>query len=88
MYMQAPHDHEEWVKKKEDKLAAWKAKKATSNGDGGGAASPATQAKPPNKLALVKSYRQALTTKIGVSDLEAGYIMEEVMKNEGVEEIK
>ena len=57
MYMQAPYDHEEWVKKKEDKLAAWKAKKAASKGDGGGASSPATQAKPQKKLALAKSYR-------------------------------
>ena len=88
MYMQAPHDHEEWVKKKEEKLAAWKAKKAAGKGDGGGASSPATQANPPKKLALAKSYRQALTTKIGLSDLEAEHIMEEVMKNEGAEELK
>ena len=88
MYMQAPHDHKEWVKKKEDKLAAWKAKKASGKGDGGGASSPATQAKPPKKLALAKSYRQALTTKIGLSDLEAEHIMELVMRNEGAEELK
>ncbi len=56
--------------------------------NGGGASSPATQAKPAKKLALAKSYRQALTTTIGLSDLKAEHIMEEVMKNEGAEELK
>ena len=91
MYMQKPHDHADWVKKKEDKLLNWKAKRAANSagkGGGGGAARPATQARPPNKLDLVKSYRQALTTKVGLSDLEAEHIMEEVMKNEGVEKLK
>jgi hypothetical protein len=88
MCMHALHDHEEWAKKKEEKLATWKAKKAAGKGDGGGASSPANQANPPKKLALAKSYRQALTTKIGLSDLEAEHIMEEVMKNEGAEELK
>ena len=91
MYMQEPHDHADWVKKKEEKLLNWKAKRAANaagKGGGGGAASPASQARPPNKLALAKSYRQALTTKVGLSDLEAEHIMEEVMKNEGVEDLK
>ena len=39
------------------------------------------------KLALPKSYRQTLTTNIGLSDLEAKHIIEHVMKNTGAEEI-
>ena len=91
MYMQEPHNHTECVKKKEEKLLNWKAKRATSTAGkcgGGGSSSPATQAKPPNKLALAKSHRQALTTKIGLSDMKAEHIIEEVMKNKRVEEIK
>ena len=91
MYMQDPHDHADWVKKKEEKLLNRKAKRAANaagKGGGGGAATPATQARPPKKLALAKSYRQALTTKVDLLDLEAEHIMEEVMKNEGVEELK
>ena len=91
MYMQEPHDHADWVKKKEEKLLNWKAKRAANaagKGGGRGDDSPASQARPPNKLALAKSYRQALTTKVGLSDLEAEHIMEEVMKNEGVEDLK
>jgi hypothetical protein len=89
MYMLEPHDHADWVKKKEEKLQNWKAKRAAgaaSKGGGGGSAVQATQAKSPGKLALAKSYRQALTTKIGLSDVEAEHIMEEVMKNEGGDE--
>ena len=87
MYMQVSHDHAEWVKKKEEKLATWKAKRA-AKGEGRGTSSPATQAKPPKKSALAKRYMQALTTKIGPSDLEAEHIMEEVTRNKRVEEIK
>ena len=57
MYMQAPRDQNEWGKKKEEKLVAWNAKRAAIKGDGGGATSPATQAKPPKKLALARIYR-------------------------------
>ena len=86
-YIQAPYNHKEWVKKKEEKLAAWKAKRAASKGGGGGASNPTTEATSPKKRTLAKSYRQALTTRIGLSDLEAEHIMEEVMNNGGVEEI-
>ena len=86
--MQAPHHHAEWVKKKEEKLLAWKVKRAANKGEGGSTSSPVTQLMPPTKLALAKSYRQALTTKIGLSDLEAEHIMAEVTKNEGAKEIK
>ena len=89
--MHEPHDHAKWVKKKEEKLFNWKAKRAANDsgkGGGGGNASPVTQSKPPNRRALAKSYRQALTTKIGLSEMKAEHIMEEVMKNEGVEKIK
>ena len=91
MYMQEPHGHLEWVKKKEENLLSWKAKRTaniTGEGDGGGAASQATQDKPSIKLSLAKSYTQALTTKMSLLDMEAEYIMEEMMKNEGVGEIK
>ena len=89
--MQEPHDHADWVKKKEDKMLNWKVKRAASaasKGSGGGTVIQSIQAKSPGKLALAKSYRQALTTKIGLSDLEAKHIMEEVMKNEGADEGK
>ena len=72
--MQEPHNHAKWVKNKEEKLLNWKTERATNTagkGGGGSAAHPATQSKPPNKLALTKSYRQALTTGIGLFVMEA-----------------
>ena len=73
MYMEAPHDHPQWLKNKEEKHSAWKAKAAErKKSDGSG------NTKSTGKLSLAKSFKYALTTHVKLSDKKAGFIMEKI----------
>ena len=78
MYMHDPHDHEDWLKQREDRAAAWKAGKKTAGEkkSGGGGNTKSTD----KKLVLAKSMQSILATKAGFSDEEAKHLVESAEK--------
>ena len=54
IYMEAPHDHPQWINNKEEKHSAWKAKVAESKKPDGGGNTKST-----GKLSLAKSFKYA-----------------------------
>ena len=81
--MDAPHNHPQWLKNKEEKHSAWKAKVAKrKKPDGGG------NTKSTGKLSLSKSFKYALTTHVKLSDKEAEFIMEKIERENDVEKGK
>ena len=81
MYMPAPHNHEDWVEKKNGKLAAWKAKAADRKlgASGGGNTKGDTK---PNSLTLAKSFKSILTSNVKMSDSEADYLIDKALKDQ------
>ena len=71
MYMKAPHDYPQWLKNKEEKHSAWKAKVAERKKSDGGRNTKST-----GKLSLSKSFKSAFTTHVKRSDKEAEFIIE------------
>ena len=92
MYMETPHDHDKWLKKRSNKQTAWKAKvaerkKSDGGGNGGGNSGGNTNAATAG-LALSKSFKSALTTHVKLSDEEADYIMKSIEEETKGEEVK
>ena len=79
MYMEAPHNHPQWIKNKEEKHSAWKAKVAErKKPDGVG------NTKSTGKLSLAKSFKSTLTTHAKLSNKEAEFIMDKIEReNDG-----
>ena len=81
MYMPDPHDHEEWLKQREERAAAWKAgKKTASEKKSGGGGNTKSGGK---GLVLSKSMQSILATKAGLSDEEAKFLVESAEKEAG-----
>ena len=88
MYMEALHNHDKWLEKRNKKQTAWKAKlaerkKSDGGGNGGGNTNIATSG-----LVLSKSFKSVLTTHVKLSDKEADFIMKEIEKDTKEEEVK
>ena len=81
MYMPAPHNHEDWVEKKNGKHAAWKAKVADRKliASEGGDTKGDTK---PSSLTLAKSFKSVLTTNAKMSDQEADYLFDRAVKDQ------
>ena len=83
MYMEAPHDHPQWLKNKEEKHSAWKAKVAERKKPDGGGNTNST-----GKLAVAKSFKSALTTYVKLFDKETEFIMKKIEKENEEEKVK
>ena len=81
MYMPAPHNHKEWLKKKHGTHVAWQAKMAgrklvaSGRGDTKGDTKPST-------LTLAKSFKSVLTTNALMSDQEADFLIDRAVKDQ------
>ncbi len=82
MYFPEGHDHNEWQKKKDERLAKWKSQRGKTNKDNAKKEEPNNPSQP-NKLSLSKSLTATLMTKLGVCDGDAAKIIEDVMKEVG-----
>ena len=75
MYMEAPHNHLQCLKNKEEKHSVWKSKVAERKKPNGGENTKST-----GKLSLAKSFKSDLTTHVKLSDKEAEFIMDKIEK--------
>ena len=72
MYMHAPHDHDEWLKKREEKRAARNLGKKSADKKSDGNGKPKAAEK---KLTLAKSMKSILAPQAGFSDAEAAHLI-------------
>ena len=81
MYMPEDHDHDAWALAKKARSAAYIAKKRASSADPTTATASAKKKVTVNgKLALSKSFKTALATKMQCSDAEVKDIVDSAMK--------
>ncbi len=76
------HNHAEWKKQKDVKLAEWKEQRSGKKDKADKPSSTTSQAK---KLTLSSKLSTALTTKLGVSSADANKLIEEALKESGKE---
>ena len=83
MYMEAPHDNPHWIKNKEEKNSAWKAKVADRKKPDGGENTKSTV-----NCLFAKGFKSALKTHVKLYDKEAEFIMEKIERENDKEKGK
>jgi hypothetical protein len=88
LYMPSPHNHNEWVKAKADKTAAFKKRKEAAKKPGAKPAPPAKKAKADGedlKLALANKFMSAMITHCHMGQAEAKNMFDSIYKDADAE---